>query len=184
MSGQSWLIALAPSTFDESQDLGFMHCFVRGWNWCLVYYWPNFLRCDLGQINVTLSLRSFEDMNKYQVLHKEIKQSVKFCWYLWATNCMLDLCMIDWVDDASAHILKIHLDFIPEHVIIFFSAKLIKRFNFLRWIRVMSWRSWHITVFTQEITMIFFSCRGKEITPKTTKVKYSWISFRCCRLIF
>lgn len=110
LSGQSWLIALTPSTFDESQDLGFTHCFVRDRNWCLAYYWPNFLWCDVGQMNVTLSLRSFKDMNKYQFSPKEIKQDVKFCWCFWVTNCMLNLGVIDWVDCASVHILKIHLE--------------------------------------------------------------------------
>jgi len=33
---------------------------------------------------------------------------------------MLDLGMIDWVDCASVHILKINLDFISEHVFFFF----------------------------------------------------------------
>lgn len=59
-------------------------------------------------------------MNKYQVLHKEIKQGVKSRWCSWTTNCMLDLGMIARVDCTSVHILKIHLDFIPEPVIIYF----------------------------------------------------------------
>lgn len=43
MNGQSWVIALAPCTFDECQDLGLMYCFLKDWKLCLAYYGPNFL---------------------------------------------------------------------------------------------------------------------------------------------
>lgn len=139
----------------------------------LAYYWPIFF-WNLGQINVTTSLRSFEDMNKYWIWHREIKQDVKSYWYLWANNCMLDLGMIDWVDyvylENSLRFYFWACDSRPSPP----QVKLIKGFNILRWIRLVGWLSLAYQCFHSRDYYDFLQLQRKKTnSPKPTKIKYS-----------